>query len=116
MSQEIITGLDIGSYAVRVATGQILPGNQDRIQIIGAIEVPSSGVRKGVVTDLEETISSISKALEQAERLTGFPIERVWVGISGSHILTQQSKGVIGVARNDGEIREEDVSRALEAA
>lgn len=118
MAEQIITGLDIGSYAVRIAVGQVIPSSEDReqIHIIGAVEVPSEGIRKGTIHSIEDAVSSVSRALEQAERLTGFPLQRVWVGISGTHILTQESKGVVGVARNDGEIREEDVERAIEAS
>ena len=116
--QDIITGLDIGSRAIRVAVGQRLETAEGREQlhIIGAIEVPSEGVSKGSVTSLESTVSSISKAFEKAERMTGVPVGSAWVGISGSHIIAQESKGVVGVARSDGEIREEDVDRAIDAA
>ncbi len=118
MSEEIFTGLDIGSYAVRVAVGKLVPSNEGREQmhIIGAVEVPSAGVNKGTVTNLEDAVSSISRALEQAERITGLPINNAWAGISGGHILSQESRGVIGVGRSDGEIRDEDVERAIEAA
>lgn len=118
MSEEIIIGLDIGSYGVRVAVGQPMPteSGKSAIHIIGAVEIPSEGVSKGAVTSIEDTVSSISKAMEQTERLTGLPMSRVWVGINGTHITAQESRGVIGVGRADGEIREEDVERAIEAA
>lgn len=118
MSEEIYTGLDIGSYAVRVAVGKLVPSAEGReqIHIIGAVEVPSAGVNKGTVTNLEDAVSSISRALEQAERITGLPINNAWAGISGGHIISQESRGVIGVGRSDGEIRDEDVERAIEAA
>jgi len=118
MSEEIITGLDIGSYGIRVAVGQPIPteGGKAAIHVIGAIEIPSEGVSKGAITSIEDAVSSVSKALEQTERLTGLPMSRVWVGINGTHISAQDSRGVIGVARADGEIREEDVERAIEAA
>src|SRR3989338_96585 len=118
MSEHIITGLDIGSYAVRIAVGQVVPhiDDKEQIHIIGAVEIPSEGIRKGTIHSIEDAVSSVSRAFEQAERLTGFPLQRAWVGISGTHILTQESKGVVGVARNDGEIREEDVERAIEAS
>lgn len=118
MSEEIYTGLDIGSHSVRVAVGKPVPApdGKEQIHIIGAVEVPSSGISKGTITNLEEAVSSISMALEQAERITGLPINKAWVGITGSHIISQESRGVVGVARSDGEIREEDVDRAIEAA
>ena len=118
MADEIFAGLDVGSHVIRIAVGKVVPttDSKDQMHIIGALEVPSSGVNKGSVTDVEEAVSCISLALEQAERMTGVPITSVWVGISGHHIVAQESRGVIGVARSDGEIREEDVERAMEAA
>lgn len=115
---EYITGLDIGSQSIRVAVGQVsgVVGETRDVQIIGAVEVQSEGVQKGVVTSIEETVSSIANALETAEKVTGVPIEHVWVGISGTHIICQDSKGVVAVARTDSEITEEDVARALEAS
>lgn len=118
MIEEIFTGLDVGSYAVRVAVGKLVPSpdGKEQIHIVGAVEVPSNGISKGTVTNLEDVVSSISRALEQAERITGLPINKAWVGISGSHIISQESRGVIGVGRTDGEIRDEDVERSIEAA
>src|SRR3989338_6563300 len=118
MTEEIYTGLDVGSHAVRVAVGKLVPSadGREQMHIIGAVEVSSSGVNKGTITNLEDAVSSISRSLEQAERITGVPISSAWVGISGGHILSQESRGVIGVGKSDGEIREEDVERAIEAA
>ena len=118
MSEEIFTGLDVGTYAIRVAVGRLIPSPEggEQIHIIGAVEVPSFGVSKGTITNLEDAVSSISRALEQAERITGVPLSKAWVGINGSHILSQESRGVIGVGRSDGEIRDEDVERSIEAA
>ncbi len=118
MSEEIYIGLDVGSCAVRVAVGKVVPSmdGKPQIHIIGAVEVPSSGISKGVITNLEDAVSSISRAIEQAERITGVPLNKAWVGISGSHIISQESRGVIGVGRTDGEIRDEDVERSIEAA
>lgn len=117
MSDQIVTGLDIGSSHVRIAVGQLIPSEEKReVHIIGAVEVPSEGISKGAITSIEDAVSSVSAALEQAERVTGVPINNAWVGISGSHIIAQDSKGVVGVSRSDGEIKEEDVERAIEAA
>jgi cell division protein FtsA len=114
---ELITGLDIGSTAIRIAVGQLTYGQHGQnLQIIGAVEVPSEGVNKGVVSSIEECVSSISNALEQVEHLVGVPIEHTWVGISGTHIESQESKGVVAAAKSNGEIGEEDVERAVEAA
>lgn len=115
---ELITGLDIGSTSVRLAVGQYVyhtdqPGS---LQIIAAIEVPSEGLQKGLITSIEDTVSVISNALEQAERVVGMPLEHVWVGVSGAKIIVQESRGVVAVGRSDGEISDDDVERVVEAA
>jgi cell division protein FtsA len=114
----LIGGLDIGSNSVRMAVGQLLGkenGNLE-LQILGAAEAPSEGVQKGVVSSIEDVVSSISACLERVERMVGVPIDSVWVGISGLHILSQTSKGVVAVSKANSEIAEEDVNRAIEAA
>lgn len=118
MTEEIFTGLDVGTYAIRVAVGKLVPSPEggEQIHIIGAVEVPSAGVSKGTITNLEDAVSSVSRALEQAERITGVPLNKAWVGINGNHIISQESRGVVGVGRSDGEIRDEDVERSIEAA
>lgn len=118
MAEEVITGLDIGSANIRVAVGQAMPGEDGKPQlhITGAICVPSSGIHKGGISSMEDAVSSISRALEKAERMTGIPVSSAWISIAGHNILVQESRGVIGVSRQDGEIAEEDVERALEAA
>ncbi|MFH1366402.1 MAG: cell division protein FtsA [Patescibacteria group bacterium] len=113
--EEIITGIDIGSSAIRVVMGQKNP-NDEKIHLLGASEVPAEGVSKGVVTSIEEAVSAISSGLEKVERMTGIPAEKAYVGISGTHINSQDSHGVIAVAKADGEIKEEDVERVIEAA
>lgn len=113
--REIVAGLDIGSTAIRLAVGQSV-GSQEKIHIIGSAEVPAEGISKGVISSIEDAVSSISACLEKAERMVGMPVESAWVGISGSHIISQESHGVVAVARSDGEISEDDIARAIEAA
>ncbi len=115
---ELITGLEIGSTAIRLAVGHMVRGmnGKEDLQIIGMGEVPSDGVHRGVVSSIEETVSSLSNGLEQIERLIGVPIEHAWIGISGIHIFAEECKGVVAVAKADGEISEEDVDRAIDAA
>lgn len=111
----IITGLDIGSSYIRLAIGQSV-GDNDKVHIIGSAEVPAEGISKGIISSIEDAVSSISACLEKGERMVGVPIENAWVGISGSHIISQESRGVVAVARSDGEISEDDIERAIEAA
>lgn len=113
----LITGIDVGSSAVRIAVGQIVTqGNTQLLQILGCAEVPAEGIHKGIITSIDDAVSSVSACLERVERLAGAQITHAVVGISGSHILSQQSKGVVAVAKPDGEITEDDVARAIEAA
>ncbi|MEK9155569.1 MAG: cell division protein FtsA [Patescibacteria group bacterium] len=118
MADDILTGLDIGSSTIRVAVAQLMPGEdgKPRLHVIGAVSSPSFGVHRGAISSLEDAVSSISKALEKAERMTGVAINSAWVGIAGQSILVQESRGVIGVSRTDAEVKEEDVERAMEAA
>lgn len=113
--EEIFTGLDIGSTFIRVAMGQVDPAGEG-IQILGAAEAPAEGLSKGSVTSIEDSVSSVSQALESVERMTGIPVENAFVGIGGAHISAQESHGVIAVSKADGEIKEEDVERVVEAA
>ncbi|MCX6794760.1 MAG: cell division protein FtsA [Candidatus Falkowbacteria bacterium] len=117
MKDNVIAGLDIGSTSIRLVIGQRIAGPAgDELQIIGAISVPTAGVNRGIVNSIEETTSSISACLEKAERLVGVPISRVWVSINDPYIKCERSKGVVAVGRSDGEINENDVNRAIEAA
>ncbi len=115
---DIITGVDIGSATIRVVVGQLTVSKEggSHLQIIGAIEQPSEGIQKGQIISIENTVSSVSGALEQAEKIIGAPIEHVWVSVSGMQVIEQESKGVIAVSRTDGEILDEDLERAVEAA
>ena len=120
-SLELIAGLDIGSSMTRLVVGHIVAGesgaaSRSQLRVIGATAVATEGVQRGVVTSIEELISSISYALEQAERITGLPVESVWLGINGPFVLTQDSKGVVAVAKADGEISPEDATHAIAAA
>lgn len=119
MAEDIITGLDIGSSTIRVVVGQIVPDDQGKPQlhITGAVSVPSQGVHKGAISSMEDAVSSVSKALERAERMTGIAINSAWVSIAGQNIFVQESHGVIGVSTHaDAEIKEDDVERVIEAA
>ncbi|EKD32873.1 MAG: hypothetical protein ACD_76C00125G0003 [uncultured bacterium] len=119
MNDEIITGLDIGAHSIHIAVGKPMPiedGEREQIHIIGAIEVPAEGINRGTITNMDEAVSSVSRALDLAERITGVPVSSAWVAIAGPNIHSQDSRGVVGVSRGDGEIKDEDVERVIEAA
>lgn len=112
---EYITGLDIGTSAIRIAVGQLNPGDE-QIHILGAAEHPSEGISKGSITSIEDAVSSISQTMEKVERMTGMAVERAVVSINGAHIISQDSHGIVAVAKADGEIKQNDVDRVIEAA
>ncbi len=111
----IICGLDVGTSNIRAVVAQIKSG-QEKPQILGVGSVSSFGLRKGIVVDVEETVKGIKKALDEAEKASGVVINRAFVNIGGSHITCRLSKGVVAVSRADGEISEEDSTRAIKAA
>lgn len=112
--QNIITGLDIGSNKIRIAVGQYDDNND--LNIIGATEHTSNGIINGNIVSVEDVVSSVSSALEKVERIIGTPVERAVIGISGPHVKSITSQGVVAVAKADGEIKDEDIDRVLEAA
>jgi len=114
MKEVLYTGLDIGSQTVKIAIAQMT--SEGGMQVIGSAEKPSVGVTKGSISSIDDTVSSISSALESAERMTGRPISKATIGISGVHIGVQESKGVVAISRADGEIKENDIDRVVEAA
>lgn len=116
MSREApLVGLDLGSTTVRVVVATPTESGSE-LQILGVGEHTADGISKGAITSIEDAISSISGALEQAERMTGVPVTHAYVGINGTHISSQEVHGVVAVAKADGEIREEDVERVIEAS
>lgn len=112
--KDIITGIDIGSLGIRVVSGR--QNEKGELYILGAADGPSEGVNKGVITSIEDTVSSLSAVLERLERQTAAPVEHAFCGISGDHIRSEISRGVVAVARPNGEISEEDIERVIDAA
>lgn len=114
-ADQILVGLDVGTTMIRVVVGKVeAPGKPPGI--IGVGEAVAAGIRKGVIVDIEEAVSSISSALEKAERMTGIPIEHAVVSVGGAHVSSLESHGVIAVSRADGEITENDIVRVIDAS
>lgn len=110
---EIAVGIDIGSSKIAAVIGQI---QEEGINILGVSEVPSRGIRRGQIVDIEEAAVSINSSLDAAERMAGYSVDRVFVSLSGVHIMSQNSKGVVAISQPDREIARSDVDRVLEAA
>ena len=108
---DLIVGLDIGTTKICAVVGEPSPNGVD---IVGIGTAPSTGLRKGVVVNIEQTVQSIKKALEEAELMAGCEIASVYAGIAGSHIKGFNSHGVIAV--KGGEVCSRDVDRVMDAA
>jgi cell division protein FtsA len=113
--EQIFVGLDIGSSSIRVVVGK-QESELSSPAIIGVGEAVSAGIRRGVIVDIDEAVSSISEALEKAERMTGLTIDHAVVSVGGAQITSQESHGVVAVSRADGEITESDVIRVVDAS
>lgn len=108
-----LVGIDIGTTKVAVTVGRV---DEGLINIIGFSRLPNTGMRKGIISDVEDTVSSLTSALEEAERVSGTPISNAYISIGGAHISSAVSKGVVAISRSDGEITQSDLGRVLEAA
>jgi cell division protein FtsA len=108
---EIIVGLDVGTTKICLVVARVVDG---KVNIIGIGSHPSTGLRKGVVVNMDSTINSIRKAAEEAELMAGVKIEACLAGIAGSHIKSFNSNGVVAV--KDKEVKADDISRAIDAA
>ncbi|HEY2511587.1 MAG TPA: cell division protein FtsA [Polyangiaceae bacterium] len=108
---EIVVGLDIGTTKVCAVVGEIA---DDGITILGVGTVPCRGLRKGIVSNIEWTTTSIKEAIESAQTMAGVEIRTVYAGVAGSHIRSQGSDGVAAIA--GGEVTRADVERVLEGA
>lgn len=107
----IVVGLDIGTTKICAIVGEIV---EDGVDIIGIGTAPSRGLRKGVVINIESTVESIRKAVEEAEMISGVQIHSVYTGIAGGHIRGINSHGIC--ALKDREVRPVDVEKAIDAA
>ena len=108
-------GLDISTTKVACVVG-VAQDDSPNVSVIGLGFAQTNGLRRGVVVDLEDTVSAITAALEEAERMSGTVIERATISVDGSHIQSLNSRGVIAVSRADKQISREDMVRAEEAA
>lgn len=107
-----IVGLDIGTKKVAAIIGEITENK--KIEIIGIGTAESRGLRKGVVVNLDATVDAIKKAQEEAELMAGVEINSAFVGISGAHIKSFNSRGVIAVSSKNREISREDIHRVID--
>jgi len=110
--KDLIVGLDIGTSKVVAIVCEIT--HNDKIEIVGIGSHPSRGLKKGVVVNIESTVQSIQRAVEEAELMAGCEIHSVYAGIAGSHIRSLNSHGIVAI--RDNEITASDVERVIDAA
>ena len=111
----IIAGLDLGTSSIKLLFAE---KNQQsgQLEVLGSINIPSFGVRRGVVVNVKEVSQKISEALFHAEQQTGLKIKDVYVNVNGTHLSSVLSRGTVVVSRADEKISREDIDRAIQAA
>jgi len=108
---ELVAGLDIGTTKICAVIGEVFG---ERIEVIGVGTAASSGMRKGVVVNIEATVKAVREAVEQAENMAGCEIDTVFVGIAGNHIKGFNSPGILAI--NNQEIKQKDIDAVIQAA
>lgn len=112
--QRTIVGIDVGTTKVCTVVAQVQ--EDGRANILGVGLTPSKGLDKGVVVNIDDAVASIATSVEKAERLSGYRIGTAFVGVSGRHITSLNSSGVVAIGRPDHEITRSDIARAVDAA
>jgi cell division protein FtsA len=114
VQERVIVGIDVGTTKICVLVGEL--DRDGKLNIVGVGTCPSQGLRRGVVVNIEETVTSIAAALDRAERLSGKKITTAYVGIAGNHISSENSKGFVAISPSHRDIMQNDISRAIEVA
>jgi cell division protein FtsA len=112
--EAVLVGIDVGTSKVCALIGEV--ARDGSLTIVGKGVVPASGLKKAVVVNIEQTVRSISGAVDHAERLSGYQIDRAFVGVGGQHVESQNSRGAVAVTGHQREVTREDINRALEVA
>jgi cell division protein FtsA len=112
--EAVLVGIDVGTSKVCALIGEV--ARDGSLTIVGKGVVPASGLKKAVVVNIEQTVRSISGAVDHAERLSGYQIDRAFVGVGGQNVESQNSRGAVAVSSHRREVAQEDIDRALEVA
>ncbi|MBS0350359.1 MAG: cell division protein FtsA, partial [Proteobacteria bacterium] len=110
--QNLIVALDVGTSKIAALVGQVTDDAQ--IEVIGFGSHPSNGLKRGVVVNIEATVQSMQRAIEEAELMAGCQIRSAFTGIAGSHIRSMNSHGIVAI--RDREVNQSDVERVIDAA
>ncbi|MDC9728647.1 MAG: cell division protein FtsA [Methyloprofundus sp.] len=112
IGRNLIVGLDIGTSKVAAIVGEL--NEEGEIEVIGIGSTPSRGLKKGVVVNLEATVISIQRAIEEAELMAGCEIRSVYAGIAGSHVKSLNSHGIVAI--REKEVTQYDIDRVIDSA
>jgi cell division protein FtsA len=112
--ERTIVGIDIGTTKICTLVGEL--DKQNALRVVGVGTVAAQGLRKGVVVNVAEAIQAIAASIDKAERISGYDIERAHVSLSGAHVTSLNSRGVVAIQRSGRGIDEDDIGRALDAA
>ncbi|MDD4363628.1 MAG: cell division protein FtsA [Atribacterota bacterium] len=110
----LVAGLDIGTNNTNTLIAEV--GDDNLVEIVGVGSVPSKGVKRGVIIDLDQAAEAVKESISNAERMAGAKIESAVVAINGSHISSFNSQGVVAISKEHPEIEEEDIEKVIEAA
>src|SRR5215210_6359884 len=115
-NDRIIVGIDVGTHKVCTIVAEAGDGPGSRLNVLGVGAVASEGMAKGMITDIVKASGAIAHSLDAAERQSGCRILSAYVSISGNHISSMNSRGLVAVSHPDRIITQEDVARSIEAA
>jgi len=116
---QILAAIDIGSSKIVTLIAQVITEEviqESSINIIGVANLPSRGIKKGQIVDIEEAVEAIISSVEAAERMAGYNVDSAFISVGGAHVSSQNSKGVVAVSNPNGEVTPEDVERVVDAA
>ena len=112
--ERTIVGIDIGTTKVCTLVAEV--DDTERLHIVGVGVVPARGLRKGVIVNVNDAMAAVAESIDIAERVSGYQIERAYLGASGGHIASTNSRGVVAIGRGDRGVSVDDIERALDAA
>ena len=112
--EAVLVGIDVGTSKVCALIGEI--DRDGSLTVVGKGSVPANGLRRAVVVNIDQTVRSITSSVELAERISGWEIDRAFVGVGGAHVESQNERGAVAVSGHHREVTPEDVERATEVA
>jgi len=114
MTKKIVSAIDVGTTKIATIVASIRA--QDDIEVLGVGVVPSHGLHKGIVVNMDEAKDSIAGSIREAQKISGMRIDSVYVGVTGRHISSLNNRGVVAIPRDDRLVRPQDLKRVLSAA